>query len=150
MVLENNNGVESITTDPRSLYQSGEPVSFADFVEDTKGVQAWFLSGDLEDNDLERQTNRVEYLAEVATAAADALIDVHQRTGIDLSQWPPVLRLVTTVYPDFQPIHEGKRTRTEASAEFSGEPSRYETPIGRDTFRGAEDYPRTIWGSTQQ
>lgn len=42
-----------------------------------------------------------KWVDEVAKPAADALIDVHQRTGIDLKHWEPVLRFAQSVRPAF-------------------------------------------------
>lgn len=46
------------------------------------------------------------WVEEVAKPAADALIEVHQATGIDLKQWEPVLRLVQSVRPGFSIVGE--------------------------------------------
>lgn len=47
-----------------------------------------------------------DLLENVLEPAADALIDVHRRTGIDLKAWPPVLAFVQTMRPEFSIVGE--------------------------------------------
>lgn len=55
----------------------------------------WWNSGDLEDGDLEA------YRDEVLRDAADALIEMHRRTSIDLKHAGQLLAFVQSVRPEF-------------------------------------------------
>ena len=57
--------------------------------------------------DLARYLRELEtWVQDIAAPAADALIEVHRATGIDLKHWEPVLRFVQSVSPSFSIVGE--------------------------------------------
>lgn len=130
-------------TEVATHHGDGSPVTVQSF---TRQIAELDNIDDVTDLDemLAASQIRMQRIRDVVTEAADSLIDVHQRTGIDLEQWGPVLDLVRLVYPDFTPTPEEEREFTEdthAALFGPDKPSLFHTPVGRATFTGAAAFP---------
>lgn len=86
------------------------------------------------------------YISKAIEQTVNELLTMHADTGLDVSDLAGVVGLIRLVYPDFTPIPDGQRSYTVKSIEYrrqryglSGK-GMYRSPIGRDTFTGADEW----------
>lgn len=94
-----------------------------------------------------------EFIVEIIKDAVDDMLRVHATTGIDLTQWEPVLRLVTIVYPYIVIEGTGPTDENTVTSEH-GETGRYwlegdtSKPCNADAWAVSPDYQKYVQRST--